>query len=65
MGNVKKTTHAKRPSRGLLFGAGAVIVLIAIILIVKGGFGSKNISTANGGNLVIPAVDITSRRVMS
>lgn len=59
MGNVKKAAPVKRSNRGWLFGVGAVMVLIALILVVKGSFGSKSISTANGGNLVIPKSEVT------
>jgi hypothetical protein len=51
---------AKKPVNGWLLGAGAVIVLVILFIISKGVLGSKDTSTAAGGDLVISKNEITA-----
>lgn len=59
MATMKKNMQAKRNNK-ILIGAGSIVAIFVLILIIKGAIGGKSTSTSNEGNLLIPKNEITA-----
>lgn len=57
MGKAKKAV--RKSNKGIFAGIGAIIVLAAVFIIARTGFGGNKEAASSGGNLVIPKSEIT------
>jgi uncharacterized membrane protein len=55
---VKKNVTAMK-NKNIFIAAGFIVVVIALILVIKGGFGTKETNTSSEGNLLIPKNNIS------
>lgn len=59
MANLKKKSDKKQKKTGIMT-VGAILAVVAIILLVKGISGRKDVNIPSGGDLIISKSDVTS-----
>ena len=61
MANTKKAVPTQKRSKTIFIGIGAILVIFALFLIIKGGFGGKETVSSAGGDLIIPKSEVTAK----